>query len=138
MKHSGTYTIGSLANDAGVGIQTVRFYERQGLLKQPARRGSGYRQYSSEDAKQIRFIKRAQELGFTLKEVKGLLELQAISKSACSDVKVRADQKTVEIQEKIQDLKRMQRSLAEISSCCARGKTTRGVCSILDCFEGNC
>jgi len=138
MKQSEAFTIGSLAKDAGVGIQTVRFYERKGLLKQPVRRGSGYRHYSTEDAKQIRFIKRAQELGFTLKEVKGLLELQATSKSACADVKKRADQKSIEIEVKIKDLKRMLRSLGEIADCCAKGNTTRGVCSILDCFEGKC
>ncbi|MBY0472633.1 MerR family transcriptional regulator [bacterium] len=132
------FTIGSLAEDAGVGIQTVRFYERKGLLKQPPRRGSGYRQYTADDAKLIRFIKRAQELGFTLKEVKTLLDLQATTKSACADVKKSADQKVVEIENRIKDLKKMLRSLNQIANCCAEGKATRGVCSILDCFEGNC
>jgi Hg(II)-responsive transcriptional regulator len=138
MKQSDSFTIGSLAQDAGVGIQTVRFYERTGLLKQPTRRASGYRQYSLEDSKQIRFIKRAQELGFTLKEIKSLLELQATSKSMCGDVKEQADQKIAEIHEKIKDLKKMLRSLGQISDCCSKGKTTCGVCSMHDCFEGKC
>lgn len=138
MKSGDTLSIGVLAKSAGVGVQTVRFYERKGLLRQPSRRASGYRQYSAEDSKQIRFIKRAQELGFTLKEVKELLELQATSKSACADVKKRSDKKALEIDGKIEDLKKMRRLLGEISSCCAKGKATQGVCSIRDCFEGNC
>jgi len=138
MKQSEAFTIGSLAENAGVGIQTVRFYERKGLLRQPVRRESGYRQYTAEDAKLIRFIKRAQELGFTLKEVKTLLDLQATTKSACADVKTSADQKINEIEAKIKDLKKMLRSLNEIADCCAKGKATCGVCSILDCFEGKC
>jgi len=138
MKQSGVFTIGSLADAAGVGIQTVRFYERKGLLKQSIRRGSGDRQYAVKDAKLIRFIKRAQDLGFTLKEVKALLDLQAITKSACADVKKSADQKIDEIEGKIKDLKKMLRPLHEIADCCAKGKATCGVCSILDCFEGNC
>lgn len=65
-------TIGQVANQAGVGVETVRFYERQGLLEEPARRESGYRQYDQEAVAVLRFIRRAKELGFTLKEIKGV------------------------------------------------------------------
>lgn len=131
-------TRGELARSSGVGIEAIRFYEQKGLISKPQRTESGYRQYKEDDAKQIRFIKRAQELGFTLREIKGLLELQANSKSMCADVRKRADLKIAEIEEKVKDLKKMLRSLSEISNCCAKGKTTCGVCSILDCFEGKC
>lgn len=131
-------TRSKLAKSSGIGIEAIRFYEQKGLISKPTRTSAGYRQYKEEDAKQIRFIKRAQELGFTLKEIKELIELEATSKTTCGDVKKRADLKTEEIKQKIKDLKKMIRSLDEISSCCARGKTTCGVCSILDCFEGKC
>lgn len=131
-------TRGELAKLAGVGIEAVRFYEKKALIPKPKRTESGYRQYSKEDVKQIRFIKRAQELGFTLKEIKNLLELQATSKAMCGDVKKRADQKFSEIEDRIRDLKRMQQSLREISRCCSKGQPTSNNCSILECFEGGC
>lgn len=137
MKQAGTLTIGSLAKQAGVGTQTIRFYERKGLLRQPARRPSGYRQYSREEAKRIRFIRRAQELGFTLSEIKDFLELRISARATCRDVKARTDQKLDEIESKIQDLKRMQRSLKKLSvSCTGSVKTSTSGCPILDCFEG--
>lgn len=131
-------TIGKVAKESGVGVETVRFYEREGLIRQPKRRDHGFRTYDKDDPTKIRFIKRAQEIGFTLKEIKGLLDLQATSKSMCGDVKKRADEKIIEVQGKISDLKKMLRSLKEISNCCARGKTTNDVCSVTDCFGGKC
>ena len=70
-------TIGKLAKAAGVGVETIRFYERKGMIKRPSNRGGGFRQYPEDEVSRIRFIKRAQELGFTLREVKTLLDLQS-------------------------------------------------------------
>jgi len=134
-KHTGNLTIGKLAKEAGVGIETVRFYEKKGLLKRPLKTLSGFRKYSSDDAKRIRFIKRAQELGFTLREIKDILELNARPRSTCSDVKLKADEKIKEIEEKIKDLHRMKKSLNEISDACGDGKQALSECRVLDCFE---
>jgi MerR family mercuric resistance operon transcriptional regulator len=79
-------TIGQLAKQAGVNIETIRYYERQGLLPEPPRRASGYRQYSAEFVKRIQFIKRAQTLGFSLKEIAELLDLRIESDTACDQV----------------------------------------------------
>jgi Hg(II)-responsive transcriptional regulator len=135
-----TTTIGALAKNAGVGIETVRFYERKGLLPKPARLDSGYRFYTEQDAKRIRFIKRAQELGFTLREVKELLGLRVNAKAKCEHVKERTDHKIVEIDGKIKDLRRMLRSLKVLSEACGCGSASTTECPILDCFEtgGRC
>ena len=128
-------TIGKLAKAANVGLQTVRFYERTGLLPAPTRRTSGYREYQEEDAKRIRFIKRAQELGFTLKEILELLELNTSSKATCSDVKNKTDKKVAEVEAKIKDLQQMRRTLRELSCACGESKQAVKECKILDCFE---
>lgn len=133
-----TLTRGELAQSSGVGIEALRFYEQKGLLEKPKRTSAGYRQYSSTTVQQIRFIKRAQELGFTLKEIKELLDLQTTSKSTCGGVRIKADQKLKEIAEKIEDLKKMQKSLKKISNCCSKGEPPGKSCLVLDCFEGNC
>lgn len=137
MKQLATYTIGTLAQEARVGVETVRFYERKGLIDRPARRSSGYRQYSAADAQRIRFIKRAQDLGFTLKEIKDLLALELSSKMTCGDLRKKADSKLKEVEEKIRDLQRMKKSLKDISSACGDGKQAASQCRILDCFESD-
>jgi len=83
----GTLTIGKAARYAGVGIETIRFYERRGLIKQPPRREFGYRQYPESVVLRLRFIKRAKELGFSLIEIKELLFLRLDSKATCGDIK---------------------------------------------------
>jgi Hg(II)-responsive transcriptional regulator len=135
MKQLSVLTIGVLAEQTGVGVETVRFYERKGLIQQPTRKAKGYRQYQSEDAIRIRFIKRAQELGFTLKEVKELFELNASPRATCSDVKKKTDIKIEEIESKIKDLQRMRRSLKELSETCGDSKQAVTQCRILNCFE---
>jgi MerR family mercuric resistance operon transcriptional regulator len=128
------FTIGRLARASGVGVETVRFYERKGLITRPAAQG-GYRTYSDDDARRIRFIKRAQELGFTLREIKGLLELNANPRATCADVKRHADAKLNEIEQKIRDLRKMKRSLARLSAACADGKRAVAQCRIAHCLE---
>lgn len=135
MRMKDTYfTIGKLAKEAGVKIDTVRFYERKGLIKQPSNT-SGFRKYPYEDALKIRFIKRTQELGFTLKEAKELLDLK-ISKSAkCSLVKNKADLKIQEVELKIKDLKRIKKTLKGLSDACGRKDVSTSECPILESFQ---
>jgi len=128
------FTIGKLARASGVGVETVRFYERKGLVKRPPAQ-KGYRTYAEEDARRIRFIKRAQELGFTLKQIKGLLELNAAPRSTCADVKRHTDAKLTEVEQKIRDLQQMKRSLRTLSSACGESKKAVANCRILNCFE---
>jgi DNA-binding transcriptional MerR regulator len=127
-------TIGTLARTSGVGVETVRFYQRKGLVRRPTVR-AGFRTYADDDAQRIRFIKRAQALGFTLREIKGLLELNADPRTICADVKRRADVKLKEIAGKIRDLQRMKRSLTRLSAACANGRKAAAQCRISDCFE---
>ncbi len=130
----GAWTIGELARRAKVNVETVRYYERRGLLPEPPRRESGYRQYPHEFAARIDFIKRAQELGFSLNEISELLSLRAVPDTACGDVKKRAEAKVTSIEEKIRDLQRMRGALMElISACEGRGPTSE--CPILDALS---
>ncbi|HEY8899100.1 MAG TPA: MerR family DNA-binding protein [Chthoniobacterales bacterium] len=120
-------TTGALAAEAGVNLETVRFYERSGLLKKPRRTAAGYRQYPSADVVRLRFIKRAQELGFSLKEIAELLSLRAAPARNRSRVKRLAVDKLTVIEGKIRDLMRMRDTLASVSSACdGRG-------SVVDC-----
>jgi MerR family mercuric resistance operon transcriptional regulator len=125
-----TLTIGQLARGAGVGVETIRFYEREGLLAEPDRRPSGYRQYPAEAVKRVRFIRHAKELGFTLKEIQELLELRVDPKSSCSDVRQRAQAKITDIEERIAALAQMKGALERlVRSCRGRGPTDE--CPIL-------
>src|SRR5581483_8920968 len=99
-------TAGTVARRAGVGVETVRFYEKNGLLEEPARRPSGYRAYDEGTVHRLRFIRRAKELGFTLSEIKELLSLRC-SERPCDDVQSRAEAKVAEIEEKVALLLRM-------------------------------
>ena len=103
-------TIGKLAEMSGVGVETVRFYQRKELLREPQASGA-FRTYTEEDAQRIIFIKRAQDLGFTLSEVKDLLDLNTKPRTTCGAVKVKTEAKIKEIEEKIADLNRMKTSL---------------------------
>lgn len=127
-------TIGTLAKQAGVGVETVRFYERKGLIKRPTN-GTGYRQYSPDDSRRIQFVKRAQDLGFTLREIKELLELNVSPKGTCGDLKARADAKLGEVEAKLRDLKRIKRSLTALSKTVATRNLAANCCRVLDCFD---
>ena len=123
-------TISQVAKQAGVNIETVRFYERQGLIPEPPRRASGYRQYSSDFVKRIQFIKRAQTLGFSLKEITELLDLRIEPDTACDEVRNRAEQKVEAIEKKIETLVRMKRVLNELIVACNHRELT-SECPIL-------
>lgn len=126
-------TIGKLAQAANVGVETIRFYERKGLIKQPAKDG-GFRYYSSDVINRIHFIKRSQELGFTLQESKELLELKIKNHSKCSDVLSKTEEKIEEINQKIQDLKKMKNTLKDLANCCHSEDMPLSECPILECF----
>lgn len=122
--------IGQLANRAGVGVETIRFYERKGLIEQPPRRSEGYRQYPYETVRRVRFIRRAKELGFTLREISELLSLRGSPESTCADVKTQAMEKLEDIEERIVTLEKMRMVLADlVSSCSGSGPTEE--CPIL-------
>lgn len=111
-------TIGQLANDAGVGVETVRFYERSGLLPEPPRTASGYRQYDQPAVDRVRFIRRAKELGFTLQEIQGLLDLRTGTPAQCADVRDQIAAKLEDVARRIHDLQRVYRGLKELQQHC--------------------
>ena len=127
-------TIGKVARLAGVGVETIRFYEREGLIDEPPRRESGYRQYPEETVSRVRFIRRAKELGFSLKEIKELLSLRASPKSRCADVRRRAEAKIEDIEQKVCDLQRMKEALVKLTAACSGGGPVTA-CPILDALE---
>lgn len=126
--------ISQVAKAAGVGVETVRFYERQGLLDAPTRLASGYRQYTLDAVKRIQFIRRAKELGFSLKEIRALLTLRAESTSTCADVKRQTEVKIYEIERKIEELCRMQQALMHVVNLC-REDVPLSACPILDALD---
>lgn len=129
-----TFTIGQLARKANVNIETIRFYERRGLLPDPPRNKSGHRQYSIKDLKRTEFIKRTQSLGFSLKEISDLLSLRAESGKTCGDVKLSVRAKLIDIDEKIERLQRMKEVLQRLVTICP-GKGTLNECPILETLE---
>ena len=125
-------TIGRLARKAGVGVETIRFYERKGLIEQPRRpHNGGYRAYPEETAHRIRFIRQAQELGFSLREVQDLLSLRADPKSDSADVRARAAAKLAEVTRKITELERIRGALEDLIAACP-GRGALRNCSIME------
>ncbi|HZI23108.1 MAG TPA: MerR family transcriptional regulator [Gemmatimonadales bacterium] len=127
-------TISQVAGAADVNIQTVRYYERRGLVPTPRRTPAGYRQYAEEAVARLRFIKHAQELGFSLKEIQELLNLRARHASACDAVAQRTRAKIRLVQNRIADLRRMQRTLQRLAAACAARRPTDD-CPILEALE---
>lgn len=127
-------TIGAVAKAAGVGVETVRFYERKKLIGQPARPLGGVRRYDQQSVLRIRFIKQAQELGFTLAEVMQLLELRLDPTRSCAEVKSEAEAKIGDIDSKIDSLRTMRAALVEITLACV-GDGPTSECPILDAIE---
>jgi MerR family copper efflux transcriptional regulator len=126
--------IGEIAQKTGVTVETIRFYEKQGLIETPQRSASGYRQYPAETVKRVRFIQRAKEVGFTLKDISELLALRQEPGTSCADIKLRATQKIEEVDQKIQDLKRIREALGRMILKC-RGRGALSQCPILEELE---
>ena len=127
-------TIGKLAKQSNVHVETLRYYERRGLIPKPARTVSNYRIYSTDNLLRITFIKQAQGLGFTLKEIKRLLALRATPRAKCADVRNYAIQKIVDIQDRIRSLQRMRSSLDKLLRECS-GDLSATACPILESLE---
>jgi len=124
-------TIGALAERAGVNVQTVRYYERRGLLAAPQRTPSGYRVYSDDTLDRLRFIRRAQELGFTLTEIEELLVLRLDPRTTASVVKARAEAKIADVDRRIHDLERIKHALTHLAGRCRGGRGPVGECPLL-------
>jgi len=124
--------IGELADRAGVNIQTVRYYERRGLLDDPRDRGVGYREYSEATLERLLFIRRAQQLGFTLGEITELLELRLTPETTASEVKARAERKIEEVEGKLRDLEQIRGALTHLAGRCGGGHGPTGDCPLLE------
>ncbi|MDX1609855.1 MAG: MerR family DNA-binding protein [Halofilum sp. (in: g-proteobacteria)] len=127
-------TIGRLARAAEVGVETIRFYEREGLLPEPARTASGYRQYPPEAVARLEFVRRAKQLGFSLAEIRELLALDRPDGDRAR-VKAIADHKLAEIDQRIEQLRRMRAALAELDRQCSGHGPVEG-CPIIEALSG--
>ncbi|MBI3555337.1 MAG: heavy metal-responsive transcriptional regulator [Deltaproteobacteria bacterium] len=126
--------IGTLAKQANVNIQTVRYYERIGILKAVQRRDSGYRIYDADSLKRLLFIKRAQDLGFALNDIRELLNLRASTPAARERVRAKAREKISEIRSKITELKKLESNLKKLVRDCEHG-SLKSPCPILERME---
>jgi MerR family copper efflux transcriptional regulator len=115
---SSSLTIGAVAKRVGVAIDTIRFYEREGLLPEPVRRASGYRSYGESTIAQLRFIRRAKQLGFTLEEIRELLALSTDRRLGVKAVKQRAQERLLAIEQRIVELQRVRDGLAQLVESC--------------------
>lgn len=123
--------IGEVAKRSDVGVETVRYYEREGLLAEPHRKPSGYRQYDESVIPRLQFIRRAKDLGFTLAEIRELLGLWFDANTRCEHVRQRAEQKIADIEDKIRSLQKMKRSLKKVISEC-ESRDSIGVCPLME------
>jgi Hg(II)-responsive transcriptional regulator len=126
--------IGTAAEQAGVNIQTLRYYERRGLLPRPPRRESGYREFPDEAVGVVRFIKRAQDLGFTLDEVEELLKLRNEKRRDRVRIRAVAERRVRQIDRKIAELQAMRNALGHLLHCCREGSTLE--CPIIEALDG--
>jgi len=125
-------TIGSLATAAGVNVETIRYYERIGLIKQPSKPSQGFRKYPSHTVQNLRFIKRAQELGFSLLEIS---ELLLLGEGRCDDMRLRAEEKRVRIESQIKELTLLRDALGELITACQQRQNDRR-CPIVETLLG--
>lgn len=126
--------IGELAERADVNVQTVRYYERRGLLREPDRTRSGYRSYGEQDLTRLRFIIRAKTLGFTLSEIGDLLDLRVDPDRSADDVRIRAQEKIRQTESKIEDLKGIKAALQRVVGACeAHGSPEE--CALMHAIE---
>ncbi|BBO77391.1 Hg(II)-responsive transcriptional regulator [Desulfosarcina widdelii] len=124
-------SIGELAKQAKVNIETIRYYERRGLIAVPPRNKSGHRQYSTEAVRRTEFIKRCQSLGFSLNEIQDILELRMTQQSTCADMKLRVTEKLATVEKKINELIQIRDALTRLEKKCTGGGPI-GKCPILE------
>ena len=127
-------TTSEVAKQGGVNLETVRYYERRGLLPKPSRTPAGYRTFGTDAVRRLRFIKRAQELGFSLKEVKELLGLRVDARTSCADVRKRAEAKIADIDRKLWALRAMKRARVRLTAACD-GRGPVSTCPILESLD---
>lgn len=128
------FRIGEVAKHAGVTVETIRFYENQALIPAPPRTRSGYRLYGEETIRRVKFIQRAKDLGFTLKDIGSLLTLRNDPCTSCADVKGHALQKLADVEDKINDLTRIRRALTDLIEQCD-ADAALSECPILDALD---
>ena len=121
--------IGEVAERGGVNLQTIRYYEREMLLPDPPRLPSGYRVYPEQTVRRVRFIKRAQEIGFSLAEIRGLLAIRIDADRDSSEVRTLAEAKITDIEKKIQTLRQMKKVLSRITGRCSGPSSSSRRCS---------
>lgn len=131
MSEPSTLTIGALAHAADVGVETIRFYERKGLIPEPPRTQAGYRQYPSDSVDRVMFVRRAQRLGFALREISELLELRVDEVAACGSVEAQAREKLEQVAGKIEALQLIETALQNLVEACKSREPT-GACPILE------
>ncbi|MBN9413633.1 MAG: heavy metal-responsive transcriptional regulator [Candidatus Paracaedimonas acanthamoebae] len=129
------YYIGQLAREIQVKTDTIRFYEKIGLMPKPLQSLNGYRYYSSEDLKRLKFIVRAKEMGFTLAEIKGLLNIKLSSEDTCDAVYAKSHHKIKLIDQKISELKKVKIALGKLMEKCHLEDHLQSECPILDALE---
>lgn len=130
----GTLTIGEVARQAGVNIETLRYYERRNVIPPPPRTRANYRLYPGDTVQLVRFVKRAQELGFSLSEIKELLAFRASENGTCADVRRQAVEKIADIEQKIRSLQAMRGALSGLVAQCSGNGPLTG-CPILESLE---
>lgn len=130
------YKVGEIAENVRVNVETLRYYERIKLMPTPKRKEfSSYRIYDDNDLARLTFIKRAKELGFTLKEIKDLLELKIESTATCGDIKHLAEHKLTDIENRIKDLLKMKKVLTKLVHQCINEEVSTDECPILEVIE---
>jgi MerR family copper efflux transcriptional regulator len=127
-------TIGHLAKEAGVNLETVRYYERRGLLPRPPRSASGYRLFPADAARRLKFIRRAQELGFSLTEIRELSSLRVSRSTTSGDIRARAEAKIADIEAKIKSLDSIKKTLRKLTRVCD-GCAPLAECPILESLD---
>jgi Hg(II)-responsive transcriptional regulator len=132
-KVAGRLTIGKVAKLSGVGVETIRYYQREGIIVPPPKGQTSFREYPREVVNRIRFIKRAQELGFTLSEIIDLLGFWSAKQGSCERMRARAERKLDEVDAKIKDLARIRSALENVRSVCSRRRTPQE-CPVLKEF----
>ncbi len=138
--HSESFRIGELARRAKVGVETIRYYERRGLLDKPQRspavHHSGYRCYTEGAVERLRFIRRAKRLGFTLEQIVDLLDLSGQNGNICEPIRHRVEEKLEDIKARLRDLRRMKRALEKLIDTCESEESDSGSCPILASLSG--
>src|SRR5438552_16468377 len=129
-----TLRTADVAKQGGVNLETIRYYERRGLLPKPPRTPAGYRTFDAAALRRLRFIKQAQALGFSLKEIKELLALRVDPRTSCADVRRRAEAKIADVEAKLRVLRTMKRALVQLTAACA-GRGPVSACPILETLE---